>query len=66
MDAEKRKNYCYLGDAVYAEFNGLGFILRTGDHREKLCSNQIFMDYETLKKFNDFIIEIKCRNHEVY
>jgi len=46
--------HSYIGDGVYAIFDGYGIWLRTGDHREQLCSNQIYLEPSVYKELIDF------------
>jgi len=55
MNDEERKNHCYLGDAVYAEYDGCGVILRTGSHRESECEQKIYIEMETLNNLMIFL-----------
>ncbi len=55
MSPEERKNHSYIGDGVYAEFDGMGFWLRTGDHRDELCTNKIYMEVGVLNNLLDFV-----------
>lgn len=48
MTPEERENYSYLGDGVYAYFDGYGIWLRTGDHREERCDNKIYLEPKVL------------------
>lgn len=45
----------YLGDGVYAEFDGYGVWLRTGDHRDALCDNKIYLDPNVMEKLYSVI-----------
>lgn len=54
MTPEERENYSYLGDGVYAYFDGYGIWLRTGDHREERCDNKIYLEPEVLHCLNLF------------
>lgn len=54
MTEEERQNHSYLGDGVYAEWDGEYIILRTGDHRDGYCDNKIYLEPEVLKSFNKF------------
>jgi len=38
----------YIGDGVYAEFDGLGIWLRTGDHRKELADDSIYLESDVL------------------
>jgi len=55
MDEEERKNHSYLGDGVYAEKSGEFIILRTGDHRDGLCDNKIYLEESVLISFLEWI-----------
>lgn len=54
MDKEERKNHSYLGDGVYAQWDGYGFWLRTGDHRDGNCENKIYLEPDILNRLNEF------------
>ncbi len=46
----------YIGDGVYAIYDGYGIWLHTGDHREHLAENKVFLEpevFESLMKFAD-------------
>ena len=61
MNEEERKNHVYLGDGVYAEFDGFGIILRTGNHQDHLCDNKIYLEpnvIDSLNIFRDYIKNI--------
>ncbi len=55
MDEEQRKNHCYLGDGVYVEWDGMHFVLRTGDHRDAHCDNKIYLEPSVLDSLNLFV-----------
>ncbi len=55
MTNEERENYSYLGDGVYAFFDGYGIWLRTGDHREELCDNKIYLEGDVFLSLNKFV-----------
>lgn len=40
----ENKNHEYLGDGVYAEFDGHGLQLRANDHRDELCTDRIYLE----------------------
>ena len=42
----------YLGDGIYAEFDGYGIWLRSGDHRDELCDNKIYLEPDILASLN--------------
>lgn len=48
----------YLGDGVYAEYDGVGCWLRTGDHQSEKCSNEIYLEYEIVCAFYDFYTRV--------
>lgn len=54
MTEEERKNHCYIGDGVYAEWDGYGYWLRTGHHEEARCDNKIYLEPKVLESFNRF------------
>lgn len=62
MNEEERKNHCYLGDGVYAEFDGYGIWLRTGNHEDHLCTNRIYIEPSVHKNFIDFLVRLKLEN----
>lgn len=52
-----KNNLCkhvYIGDGVYAEFDGYGIWLRTGSHRDELCTDKIYLEPDILASLNDF------------
>ena len=62
MEEKERKNHCYIGDGVYAEFDGFGIWLRTGDHREEKCDDKIYMEPDVLDSLNRFVEYLRTRN----
>ena len=65
MEEKERKNHCYIGDGVYAEFDGFGIWLRTGNHKDYLCDNKIYLEPSVLKDLNYFyqhILESRKEN----
>jgi hypothetical protein len=52
---EERKNNSYIGDGVYVQWDGIGFWLRTGDHRDDKCDNKIYMEVAVLDRLFDFV-----------
>lgn len=44
----------YIGDGVYAEFDGYGIWLRTGDHRDDRCDNKVYLEPDILTSLNNF------------
>ncbi|HAT1745432.1 hypothetical protein ACF0MN_11010 [Legionella pneumophila] len=62
MNDEQRKNYCYLGDGVYAFFDGDGIWLRTGHHEDALCDDKIYLEPDVLESLNMFVEKVRQRN----
>lgn len=54
MKKEEREKYSYLGDGVYAYFDGYAIWLRTGHHEESQCDNQICLEPDVLHSLNLF------------
>ena len=54
MNEKERAMHTYLGDGVYAEFDGYGIWLRTGNHEDHLCDNKIYLEPDVLKRLNNF------------
>lgn len=52
-----RDGHTYLGDGVYAEFDGYDIWLRTGDHRNELCTNRICLETIVLDRLLQFVDE---------
>ncbi len=64
MTKEERENHAYLGDGVYAEWDGFAIILRTGNHQDHLCDNKIYLEpnvLDSLNIFRDYIKAIRER-----
>ena len=53
------ENMDYLGDAVYAEFDGYGVWLRANDHREKFCTDKVYLEPPVLEALNRFYKRMK-------
>lgn len=54
MEAEERKNHAYIGDGVYAEWDGYHVILRANDHRDTHCTDKIYLEPGVLERINLF------------
>ncbi len=54
MDEKERRKHAYLGDAVYAEWNGYGICLRTNHHTDEQCHNKIYIEPDVLENLNQF------------
>ena len=55
MNDTERENYSYLGDGVYAFFDGYGIWLRTGHHEEHKCDDKIYIEPSVYLSLNKFI-----------
>lgn len=55
MTEEEIKNHSYLGDGVYAEFDGYGITLRTANHEDHLCDDKIYLEPDVFKSLYDFV-----------
>lgn len=62
MNEDERKNHCYLGDGVYAEWDGLAIVLRANDHRDGLCTDKIYLEPYVLDNLNTFFNHIVKQN----
>ena len=62
MNEEEKKNHCYIGDGVYAEFDGFGIWLRTGNHTDELCDDKIYIEPDVLESLNRFVHYLRTRN----
>lgn len=51
----------YLGDAVYAQFDGYGILLTTGSHIPADASNQIALEPRVIEDFQRYITDLKAR-----
>ncbi|HEO1391235.1 TPA: hypothetical protein VAH77_000450 [Legionella pneumophila] len=59
MNDEQRKNYCYLGDGVYAFFDEYGIWLRTGHHEDALCDDKIYLEPDVFESLNMFVEKLR-------
>ena len=57
-------NTFYLGDGVYAEFDGFGVWLRANDHRDEFATDKIYLEPEVLYQLNGFIERMKTMKGE--
>ena len=55
-------NVSYLGDGVYIQFDGFGYVLRANHHEEHTCSDQIYLEPNVLTRLNDFVNKMKSDN----
>lgn len=54
MNENERENHSYIGDGVYAFFDGYGIRLRTGDHRDGRYDDEIYIEPDVLHSLNKF------------
>lgn len=59
MNELERQNYRYLGDGVYAHFNGTGVWLRTGHHEENKCDDKVYLEGKVFESLCDFVADLK-------
>jgi len=57
-------NKIYLGDSVYAEYDGDGFTLTTSNGG--LPSNEIYLEWEVLYNLQRFVQSIKARDFNTH
>lgn len=62
MTEDERKNHTYLGDGVYAEFDGYGIWLRTGNHQDHLCDDKIYIEPNVLRGLNKFVEQFAVKS----
>ena len=48
----------YLGDGVYAIYDGYGIWLHANDHRPELASDKIYLEPSVLRALNNFDEEL--------
>ncbi|MHA1286857.1 MAG: hypothetical protein ACTSPB_05575 [Candidatus Thorarchaeota archaeon] len=49
-----KPNIIHLGDGAYAEFDGLGVMLRANDHRDEHCTDRVYIEAEGMEKLIKF------------
>lgn len=64
MTDEERNLHSYLGDGVYAFFDGYSIRLRTGDHRDSEYDQEIFLEPEVLRSLNKFYERVTKKSNE--
>lgn len=52
-------NARYLGDAVYASYDGYGVMLTTGHHEPHKASNRIVLEPEIIEAFISYVATLK-------
>lgn len=62
MNKEERENYSYIGDGVYAFFDGFGIWLRTGSHEEDKCDDKIYLEPDVLVSLNKFVDRLRTQH----
>lgn len=61
---DEKELHSYLGDGVYAFFDGYSIRLRTGDHRDNEFDQEIFLEPEVLYSLNKFYERVKQSKKE--
>lgn len=51
----------YLGDGVYASFDGYGVVLTTGSHQYWAADNRICLEPQVIEDFQRYIKDLKER-----
>lgn len=59
MTEEEKENYRYIGDGVYAYFDGYGIWLRTHHHEENRWDNKVYLEPEVFLSLNKFVDELR-------
>ena len=59
MTEQERQKHCYLGDGVYAYFDGFSIRLRTGSHKDGEYEQQIWLDPSVLESLNRFNAHVR-------
>ena len=54
MTEYERNNHTYIGDAVYAEWDGFYIILRTNSHLDTDCDQKIYLEDDVMKRLFQF------------
>jgi hypothetical protein len=49
----------YLGDGVYASFDGYSIVLTTGNHQATKADNVIVMEFQVVESFEEYIKDLK-------
>ena len=58
------KNIDYMGDGVYIEFDGFGYIIRANHHEQDSCTDQIYIEPSVLKKITNFVLRMQEQRGE--
>jgi hypothetical protein len=64
MTKKERRNHAYLGDGVYAEFDGYHIVLRANHHTDQMCTDKIYLDEHVIACFNDFMNYIRTKKDD--
>lgn len=59
MTEQERQKHCYLGDGVYAYFDGYSIRLRTGSHTDSDYDQQIWLEPSVLESLNRFNAHVR-------
>lgn len=59
MTEQERQMHSYLGDGVYAYFDGYSIRLRTGSHKDSDYEQQIWLDPNVLGSLNRFNAHVR-------
>lgn len=51
----------YIGDGVYAQFDGYGVVLTTGSHLESECDQRITLEPQVIEDFIRYVGDLKQR-----
>lgn len=65
MEIIDGKLHEYLGDEVYACYDGSGMWLRANDHREYMCTDKIYLEPYTIEAINRFFQNAKDLGKEL-
>jgi hypothetical protein len=64
MNEDERKNHSYIGDGVYAQWDGFGFWLRANHHTDEQCTDKIYIEPSVLNSLNQFHEHLTRKNDE--
>ena len=58
---EPNKFAQYIGDGVYASYDGWNIVLTTGNHEPALADNIIALEPEVIESLNRYTVWLKAR-----
>jgi hypothetical protein len=64
LTQEERRFHAYIGDGVYAQFDGYGVWLRTGNHNDHLCDNRVYLEPSVLFNLQLFLDGFKVKEND--